>query len=967
MAEFARSELDSVLRRALELPADERERFLDETCDRDSDFRRTVDRLLESCADDDPLLLPGGGALGPLWEALAREYRPASFVFEAGDRLGAWRVVRVLGRGGMATVYLAERADGQFEQSVAVKVLDLSRDFDALAERFAQERHILARLEHRNIARLIDGGTTRAGQPYVVMEYVDGEAIDAYCDRHRLGVNERLRLFMDVASAVQYAHGHLIVHRDIKPSNVLVNRNGEPKLLDFGIAKLLDTESAASVTRSALHPMTPEYASPEQVRGEPLTTASDVYQMGYLLYALLTGQTPYAANRRNVAAVVEAICNVEPTPPSRSVPSRQADETAAVREVAAARATSPERLRRRLAGDLDNILLTALSKNPERRYPSVVHLSEDLRRHLRELPVTARSPTLRYRGVKFVRRHRTAVAAALLVSLSVTGGLGATVWQARETAREAMRAAEVRDFLVSLFESVDPDATLGETVTAKEILDRGAERLESSLVEVPVLRAEMLGIVGRMYNELGLYREARPLLEEAQATLRNSGQWNTPMLARSAEDLAKILYEQGEYEAAEQWSREALAIRRQRHHEEPRELSRSLLNLAAVLNMRGHAEEAEPLYLEGLDIDRRIGDDELLASHLSDYGVFLYRSTRYDEALTVSEEALRLQRKLYGEEHTLVATTLLNLSASHVELGDYETGERLLHECLEMRRKLLGDRHPYVATALSNLGNLLRQAGRLDEAEDAHRQSLEIRRAVLGDSHPDVANTLNSLGTVQYFSARYREAAETFEQVLPIWRESYGATHPNVLTALNNLGAARREAGDFAAAEEVLRETLALRREVFGEPHRAIAQSFNNLALVLAKQGKNAEAETLIRDAVAMWRLTMGDEHPDVGDGLQSLGKFLLDQGRCPEAEPLLRESLAIRERVLDPAAPLLASARLYLGECLAMLDRPAEAEMLLAESLPVLVDRWGADAEITQRAERALGDAQRVLSATER
>ena len=962
---FARAHVDSVLKRALELSDAEREEFLDQTCDGDTNLRQAVERMLRECEADDDLLLPGGGASGPLWEAMAREFPPAAFAFEPGDRLGAYRVVRVLGRGGMATVYLAERADGQFEQSVALKVLDVSRDFDALAVRFAQERRILARLEHPNIARLIDGGATRTGQPYVVMEYVDGESIDRYCDRCRLGVDERIELFVDVASAVQYAHGHLVVHRDIKPSNILVNGNGEAKLLDFGIAKLLNPESSAPETRSALHPMTPEYASPEQVRGEPLTTASDVYQLGFLLYHLLTGSSPYAADRRNVAAMVQAICKDEPARPSSSIPSKAAGGMEAARKAPAARNTTCERLRRRLSGDLDTILLTALRKDPARRYPSVVHLNEDLRRHLTGLPVTARPPTLRYRGLKFVARHGASVAATALVSLAIVGGLAATAWQARATAREAMRAAEVRDFLVSLFESVDPDVTLGENVTAKQILDRGAERLDSSLTEVPVLRAEMLGVVGRMYRELGLYQEARPLLEEAQATLRGVGQQDTPVLASTAEDLAGILYEQGEYEAAEKLSREALAIRRQRYAEEPEQLSLSLLKLAAVLSMRGQAEDAEPLYLEGLEIDRKIGNDELLASHLSDYGVFLYKATRFDEALTVGEEALRLQRSLYGGEHTLVATSLLNLSAAHVELGDYAAGEKLLHECLAVRRKLLGEQHPYVATALNNLGHLLQKAGRLDEAEDALRQSLVIRRAVLGDSHPDAANSLNSLGIIQYFSASYSEAAETFEQVLPIWRTSYGETHPNVLSALNNLGASRREAGDFAGAEDVLREALALRLEVFGESHQAVAQSLNNLALVLARQGRNAEAETLIRDAVAMWRKTMGHEHPDVGDGLLSLGRFLLDQRRCAEAEPVLRESLAIRQRVVDPTAPLLASVRLYLGECLAMLDKPDEAEPMLAESLPVLIDHWGADAEITQRAERALADARSALQTT--
>ena len=952
MAKLARAEVDAVLKRALELPCSEREQFLDQTCG-DANLRQTVERMLQEAESDDNLLRPGGGASGPVWEALARELPPAAFDFESGDRIGAWRVLRVLGRGGMATVYLAERAGGQFEQLVALKVLDVSRNFDALVARFAQERRILARLEHPNIARMIDGGATRTGQPYVVMEYVEGEPIDLHCDRLSLGFEERIRLFTHVANAVQYAHSHLIVHRDIKPSNILINGNGEPKLLDFGIAKLLDPESSAPETRSALHPMTPEYASPEQVRGEPLTTASDVYQLGFLLYHLLTGSSPYNVDRRNVAAMVQAICQSQPARPSGSI----------VSEAAAARGTTPERLRRRLSGDLDTILLTTLRKNPARRYPSVIQLNEDLRRYLAGLPVTARPPTLRYRGLKFVARHTGAVAASAVLALAIVGGLAATAWQARATAREAMRAAEVRDFLVSLFESVDPDTTLGETVTAKEILDRGATRLDSGLSEVPLLRAEMLGVVGRMYLELGLYREARPLLEEALATLRLAGRQNETALAQGAQDLASILYEQGEYEAAEKTSREALAIRRQRHREEPDELSRSLFNLAAVLNVQGKKEEAEPLYLEGLDIVRRTGNEELLASHLSDYGVFLYKSTRFEEALGVGEEALQLQRALYGYDHTLVASSLLNLSASHVELGAYDEAEGLLQESLSLRRKLLGEQHPHVATALNNLGHLLQKAGRLTEAEEAHLQSLAIRREVLGENHPDVANTLNSLGVVQYFNARYEEAAQTFEKVLPIWRSSLGPSHPNVLSSLNNLGASRREAGNLAGAEDVLRETIALRIEVFGEPHQAVAQSFNNLALVLAKQGKDAEAEKLIRDAVLMWRQTMGDEHPDVGDGLQSLGRFLLDHGRCAEAEPVLRESLSIRQRTLDPGAPLLASVQLYLGECLTMLERAEEAEPMLAESLAVLVRQWGADSDLARRGERVLGNARRALA----
>lgn len=949
---------DAVLKRALELTGDTRQRFLDEACSGHAGLRALVERLLDAGENGGPLIRPGGGASGPLWTALARDYSNGAEP-RAGDRLGAWRIVRTLGRGGMATVYLAERADGHFEQTVALKVLDGARYRGDAAGRFAQERQILATLDHPHIARLVDGGTTDGGQPYVVMEYVDGKPIDRYCDDERLTIDQRIRLFELVASAVQYAHGRLIVHRDIKPSNILVTRDGKPKLLDFGIAKLLDTgtPNTAPETRDALHPMTPEYASPEQLRAEPLTIASDVYQLGFLLYQLLTGRTPYACDRRNVAEIVRVVCTVKPLRPSQAAVADESGRVPSADSVerSAARSSTPERLRKRLTGDLDNVVITALEKDPGRRYPSVFHLRDDLRRHLGGMPVSARQPTIHYRATKFMARHRLAVAGGALLVLAIVAGVSATVWQAGATAREAQRAEAALEFLVGLFESVDPDVTLGDSITAKELLDRGVARLDTELPENPVMRAEMLSVIGKMYTELGLYEEALPLLEDARDAFDWSDERAAGKIASNGDRLATVLYELGRYEEAAGTAQHAIGLRREDERTAPAELSASIGNLASVRSQQGFAEEAAALYQEVLDLDRRSGNDRLLASHLSDYSAALYKAGEYAEAQRIGAESLELHRKLYGPAHTLIATSLQNLGTAYMALGEYGTAEELLRESLAMRRQLLGDQHPHVALVLSNLGNVLRNAGRLDEAEAAHREALSIRRAALGESHPDVANTLNSIGVLLYFSARYAEAAETFEQVVPLWRDTYGTRHPNVFTALNNLGAALREAGDYERAEQVLQETLELRREAFGNKHRHVAQSLNNLALLLAENGKSGEAEKLMRQAIAMWRETMGDTHPDVGDGLMSLGRLLLDQDRCMEAEAPLRESFSIRKQTLDADAPMLASTRLYLAECLIKLERGGEAEPLLASSLPVLVDRWGEDAEITRRAYRAL------------
>jgi serine/threonine-protein kinase len=769
MAQFARTKLDSVLKRALELSDDERERFLDESCDGDTEFRRAVDRLLESCADDEPLLQPGGGASGPLWEALAREYRPASFVFEAGDRLGAWRVVRVLGRGGMATVYLAERADGQFEQSVAVKVLDLSRDFDALAERFAQERHILATLEHPNIARLIDGGTTRAGQPYVVMEYVDGEAIDTYCDRCRLGVPERIALFEEVASAVQYAHSHLIVHRDIKPSNILVAAGGKPKLLDFGIAKLLDplnSAYAAPLTRSAIHPMTPEYASPEQVRGEPLTTASDVYQLGFLLYRMLTGRSPYPSDRRNVVATIQAICNAEPTRPSLSVLAASTGDRSSrdyeAEEIAAARATTTERLRRSLAGDLDNILLTALHKESSRRYQSAIHLHDDLRRYLEGQPVTARPLTLRYRGVKFVRRHRAAVAAALVIVLTLAGGLAGTAWQARVAAQEAARAERqaaiaraVMDYLTNdMIAAVNPGEGGRTDVTVAELLDVAAESADERFAGRPEVEAAMRLSLGEAYIGLGDLDAAETQLAASLSLLERNGDGSDASAINARTHLADVLTFKGRLDEARNLFEDVVRIAAPEDNADAWLHSQG--RLAGLQRMQGdtagslqHLEQLLPQALTKLGPGHQTTQQiqEMLANAL-------HSSGRIEEALQLYRSALEAAVGRDGENHIAALRPRVNLGTALHSAGRLEEARAELESALEQYRAALSDEHVQTLWAAYSLGLLYADLQRYDDARELLQDVATHRERLLGPEHPGTLSAQRELERVEEATAK---------------------------------------------------------------------------------------------------------------------------------------------------------------------------------------------------------------------
>lgn len=865
----------------------------------------------------------------------------------AAERFGPYRVTGEIGRGGMGMVYEAERADRTYDRRVAIKTVRFARAGGRLADEFEAERRILAGLEHENIARLYDAGTTPDGIPYFVMELVEGRRIDVYCDEEDLSIDERLALFERVCEAVEYAHGKLIVHGDIKPGNILVTADGVPKLLDFGVARLLESAepdgepTGADVAGADAHAvaMTPEYASPEQLRGEPVTTAADVYALGILLYVLLAGRHPYPPVRRTRAAVARAIREAAIAPPSEALPP---EDRARAR-------------RRRLRGDVDAVVLAAFHPDADARYGSVGGLRRDLRDHREGLPVAARPATWRYRAAKFVRRHRVGLATAALVFVALGIGLAGTAWQARAAERQAERAERTRDYLVGLFETFDPDAAGAEPVTARELLDRGAERLESDLAGQPVVQAELSGVLGRLYQRLGLYDEARPLLTAARAGLLDAYGERHPETATATARLAYLLYDQGEYEDAEPLARAALAARRDLFGDADTAVANSLGDLGSIRSVRGEWAEAEALHAEALAIDRQHGTPEQVATDLSNLGVAHIWQGEYEEAVRLLDESLAIRREIYGDRHTMVAYSLLNLARAHDDAGRYDEAERLLRECIALRRDLLGDEHPHTALAVNNLGSVLQRAGDLEGAEAAHTEALAIRRAALGDSHPDVAASLNNLAVVAYFQGDFSGAANRFAEVLDIWRGQLGETHPNVLTVMNNLGATRREAGEYEAAELVLREVLRLRLDVLGEDHPDIGQSLNNLAITLHESGALEEAERTYREAIASWRGSLGDEHPTLASGLGGLGRLLTEAGRAAEAEAPLRDAVALREAALEPESLLLASSRAWLGLALADLGHAEDSRALLDAAYPVLEERWGPDDDLVRRVRGAM------------
>ncbi len=727
--------VEALFDEASALPAGARAAFLATACGEDLELRGEIESLL--AADE--------RAAEFLAQPVVSTAVPPPPPTLVGRRVGHYRVEGKLGEGGMSTVYLAVRADDAYQQKVALKVLGYGAERADLLARFRAERQILASLEHPGIARLLDGGATDDGRPYIVMEYIEGVPLDIYCDQHRLRIDARVDLVRQVSAAVQYAHQNLVVHRDIKPSNVLVGADGVPRLLDFGIAKLLEGAELPGTIEATLtgqRLMTPQYASPEQVEGGSITTATDVYSLGVLLYVLLTGHLPYRLPGTTSDSLQRAVVEQDPERPSTAVqrptrdrspmPSERVGGDGPTQEaLSEARGLRPQQLRRKLRGDLDNIVLMALRKEPERRYASVALLSEDLRRYREHLPVAAQPDSLGYRARKFVSRHRAGVAAAA-VSLAMILGLAATMTvqavrlarQRDEIRAERDKALEIQGFLEEVFTGSDPSAARGETVTAREILDKGAARVIAKLEGQPETQAALALTIGKVYLSLGLNDRARPLLRQSLALRQGLYGNSHPDVAESLLILAALDQESGDFAAAEAGQRQALEILRRQLAKDDPKVADALNNLSATLIARANYPEAESVLREALAIHRRNHDidDEDAATYLTNLGSVLRRLGKLSEAETAQREALEIGRKVLGPVHPKLARQLNNLGVLLRDEGQMAEAESLAREALEMTRKLYGAEHPDIALQLNNLGSILQARGDYEGAIAAARE-----------------------------------------------------------------------------------------------------------------------------------------------------------------------------------------------------------------------------------------------------
>lgn len=827
------------------------------------------------------------------WDADARKRLREALI---GTRLGPWQLTRELGHGGMGAVYLGVRAEGDFEQRGAVKLIRPGWEPGEIQQRFRAERRILAALNHPHIARLLDGGETADGKPYLVMEYVDGQPVDAYCDAHRLDIEQRLRLLQSVCTAVAHAHQHLVVHRDLKPSNILIDSSGQAKLLDFGIAKLL--EPSVRQTGPGTRVFTPEYAAPEQVRGEPVTTGVDVYALGLLLFELLTGRRPYQATGSTPAAYEHAILTQEPARPS-TVVAGDDDQSAAL---AWARDLNPNQLGASLRGDLDAIVLKALRKDPQARYASVEALSEDIECYLQRRPVQARRGNWRYRAQRFVQRHALAVGLSLVALSGLGLGLGLALWQAdvarheRDLARrEALTTRRALEFLQGLFQLANPSESLGKTVTAVDLLAKGSREIRDQLVDEPAVRTRLLIALGDAHLGLGVAEPALPLLQVALADARRL---NDPMLIGTAmASLGAAMTRQGDDLGDEALMREALALPIPADADGESLRGRLEYRLAIRLLDRSEYPESEVLFRQGV-------------------------------------ARIQAVNGTLDPEMVVPFSSLLNATGRAAE------AERLLRDALVQVRALRPVGHPSRAGLSAQLALNLTRQGRAVEAEPLLREALIAKIAIYGPDHSSVDITRQNLAKILSDLGRWKESEVLNREVLARFEQSLGADHPSVAASQASLARTLIDSGRPVESEPYWRAALATATARFGERDAAVGIVTLGLGRTLMELKRYPESATLLAQSQAVYQ-GLGK------NGTYGAARVALEQTRLQLAMAAAAPDCSAARQALSvfvqPDAEQ-AYAQTVLGVCLRAAGQAEAGNALIAQGRSALRERRSMD-----------------------
>jgi tetratricopeptide (TPR) repeat protein len=930
----------------IELPEAERGRRLDALAAQDQELAGRLRRLLAADADSTGFFERATlGFYATGHDGVADP--DAEPELPAGSLIGPWQVVRLLGRGGMGEVYLAERADGAFARQAALKIVKPGMDSRAIVRRFMRERQILAGLDHPNLAHLLDGGSGPDGRPYFALEWVDGEPITAYCRRHDLDLAARLRLMQTVCLAVDAAHRRLVVHRDLKPDNILVTADGTPKLLDFGIAKLLVADDSAGMQQTATHlgmrVLTPSYAAPEQILGEPVSTATDVYSLGVLLYELITGSLPHRRNQRTLPALASAV----------------EQETVERPSVAVRRPGAESRVSREVPHDLDLIVLAALHRDPARRYAGAKALADDLDNFLEGRPILARPNELGYRARKFVGRHRVTVSAVAVAVAALIAGLAVSVRQTEAERAAARRAGRVQSFLVSIIQQSDPMLNDGSKVTARELLARGAATIDSGLAGEPDVQADLFDDLARIENSLGLLDQAlvhaRRALALRQARLAPSD----PRVGRSWMVLGEVQGSRGELAEAHKSLAVALAVLIPAEGADSLDVATARRTLGNVVERPQDRAEALSQLRQALAVFvRRKGEsDPDSVETLINLGRALEWNEKYPEAEAAYRRAVDLYTRSLGPRHvrTAIAQSLLGSLLDRV--GRRREAKPLLEAAIAGERAALGGKHVQLAETLINYG-----INRLAEQDyDAADRAFQEALAIDLPNHYAHAQCLRYLGISAMERERYAAAADLFARATAAFRSSLGDDDTQTWRSVANLGSVHYHLGQVRAGRAELAEAVARIEKIEGPVSYELCMPLKQFGEVLSAAGEHDSAvATLQRERGIEVKLFGGIEHRGVAATDLLLARALVARGAAGDgrqARQTLDEALGIFTRV-HPDDTLCGEALLLRGRlALADGDRVL-ARRHLAAAGTLLAARKGPAHADTREAQRLLAAA---------
>ena len=882
---------------ALELPADQRSAFLHKACGTDTKLLARVQDLLslvENEANDDNA---------------ERKFLDEEGV---GHRIDRYDLKSVLGEGGFGVVYLAEQTE-PVTRRVALKIIKLGMDTRAVLRRFEAERQTLAMLDHSDIARLLDGGQTKSGRPYFVMEYVDGRSITEYCDSEKLGITRRLELFKHACEAVQHAHTKGVIHRDIKPSNILVatiDGKAIVKVIDFGISKLLDTRGDAKllVTESGQFIGTPDYMSPEQASGSAdIDTRSDVYSLGMVLYELLSGTLPFDPDelrRKSYREIQHIVTEVDPPAPSTRLLTIETKDVERFGRIAALRLERPNELLSKLKSELEWIPLKAMRKEPHNRYRSATDLAEDIQNYLDGKPLVAAPESKAYRARKYIKRNRGTVVSVTVVFVVILAGFATTLWQWRIALANERRAIVVKNFITQIFEHSNPMLGGNKDFTVKQAMDQAIEKLNNGILEdQPQVQAEMQLLISRILKDNEENVGAIELAERALATMEVLQGPNQPDVARSLRLLAQAYYSQARYEEAEPLYKRALTIWQVSLGSEHPEASMCLNDLAALYCKQGKFEQSEQLLNQCLAIcEKKLGPNHPdVATSLTNLANNYLSQGKYSRVEPLAKRALVIWEKSRGPEHPDVARGLNNLAQSYIKQDQYENAKPLIERALWIREKSLGPDHSDVASALNTLGDVYMHLGLISQTEPLYNRALLIREKAFGLNHPDVADSLNNLAVLYCTEDKYAEAEPLMTRAIAISEKSLGSNHPDTGFYLNSLADLYKKQSQFVQALSLYKRVLVIREKSFGPDHPDVDQTLNNLAWICYKQRQYSLAVPYLIQALAIREKTLGKDNLGVATILNNLASLYFQQGQYAQAEPLCKRALMIRENALEP------------------------------------------------------------------